>query len=42
MESYKEEKIILWSEKMRFLNHLPQMNSEKNWVQDFLKEKILL
>jgi hypothetical protein len=29
MESYKEEKIVWWSGKMRFSNHLPQMNSEK-------------
>jgi hypothetical protein len=34
MESYKEEKIVSWSRKMRFSNHLdeyhmPQMNSEK-------------
>jgi hypothetical protein len=23
MDSYKEEKIVTWSEKMRFSNHLP-------------------
>jgi hypothetical protein len=36
MESYKEEKMVSWSGKMRFFKsspvdeyHLPQMNSEK-------------
>jgi hypothetical protein len=33
MESYKEEKIISWSGKIRFSNHLPQMNIIcRSWI----------